>query len=452
MLNIFLIQNALRKYAANELYSDVVFIVENKKKEFEQIPAHRMLLGARSPVFEAMLYPNPELEQTKIPKTIYIKDTPAEIFKLMLEAIYTDQPRILAHQVVDSVACARKYQVATFFAACQNYLSRGLSYDNACELLISAAPDDQKFVIRFIEENCEEVVQQDPNFTKLSAVHILSLVRSNKLCVSEIELFKAIMRWGEAECKRKDVDITTKNLQGLLEKILGHIRFPLMSTNELAMIVSPTGILDPDDLIAVFTYCSSQQVNVGTVGGFCTHPRQSTFRGGSRMKFDAKKSCPSVIISSDGMSVSPKDKNCGAGKMAMTNVPYPKFGTHYFEILIDHERGCNDAIGVVHKQIEIGSRLGENKTSWGVRVHGPSANNQQYGAVHVSHKDFFKDWQKNDRVGVKFDARKKTLSYYRNGKFLGTPFTDVEGEIYPCVEICHGGSLVANFKALAPRG
>lgn len=446
-----MIENALHKFAGNELYSDIVFIAENEKKELERIPAHRMLLAARSPVFEAMLYPNPALEQKELPSEIHIKDTKAKIFKLLLQAIYTDKPSILANQVVASVACARKYQVASFYIACQKYMSRGLSSENACELLMCAAPDDRKFAIRFIEENCEDVVENDPHWSELPAEDILFIVRSNKLCVTEIELFKGVMKWGEAECKRQKLEPTQDTLKNILEKMMIHIRFPLMTTNELAMVVSPTGVLDPDDLIAVFTYCSSPQLNMGTVGGFSTHPRQATFKG-ERMKFSHKKSTSLVTISSDGMSVSPKVKTCGPAKMAITNVPYPKFGVHYFEVTLDHIQGCNDAVGVVHKKLEFGTRLGDNKTSWAVRVYGSSTNTSQYGAVHGTQKDFFKDWAKNDRIGVKFDAKKKTLSYYQNGKYLGTPFTNVEGEIYPAVEICHVGSLVANFKAVAPRG
>jgi len=29
------------------------------------------------------------------------------------------------------------------------------------------------------------------------------------------------------------------------------------------------------------------------------------------------------------------------------------------------------------------------------------------------------------------------MSYYRNGKYLGTPFKNVKGELYICVENCH---------------
>lgn len=450
--NPFLIQNALRKFTGNEQYSDVVFIAINEKKEEERIPAHRMLLAARSPVFEAMLYPNPELEQKELPEEIRINGTSAEVFKLLLSAIYTDRPKILAKQIVESVTCSRKYQVASFYAACQRYMNRGLSYENACELLMCASAEDRKFAIRFIEENCEEVVQRDPFFPELPTEEVEFLVRSNKLCVSEVELFKGIMKWGKAECKRRNFEPSKDNLKKVLEKILIHIRFPLMSTNDLAMIVSPEEVLDPDDLIAVFTYCSTVNARKATVGGFGTHPRQATFKG-ERMKFATLKSSPLVTISSDGMSVKSKLTTCGTGRMAMTNVPYPKFGVHYFEVLCDHMQGCYDSVGVVNKTINFGSRLGADKASWAVRIWGNSTDQQKYGAVHGGiHKDFFKDWNKGDRIGVKFDAKAKSLSFYHNGVYKGTPFTNVEGEIYPAVEICHIGSLIANFKAIAPRG
>jgi len=40
------------------------------------------------------------------------------------------------------------------------------------------------------------------------------------------------------------------------------------------------------------------------------------------------------------------------------------------------------------------------------------------------------------------------MSYYRNGKYLGTPFKNVKGNLYICVENCHlpGFSMVQNPK------
>jgi len=40
-----------------------------------------------------------------------------------------------------------------------------------------------------------------------------------------------------------------------------------------------------------------------------------------------------------------------------------------------------------------------------------------------------------------YNASAKTLSYFHNKTYVGTPFRDVEGELYFLVEGCHLGSF-----------
>jgi hypothetical protein len=40
-----------------------------------------------------------------------------------------------------------------------------------------------------------------------------------------------------------------------------------------------------------------------------------------------------------------------------------------------------------------------------------------------------------------YNPFKKTLSFYVNGKYLGTPFENVDGDLYVCLEVCHTGSF-----------
>jgi hypothetical protein len=47
----------------------------------------------------------------------------------------------------------------------------------------------------------------------------------------------------------------------------------------------------------------------------------------------------------------------------------------------------------------------------------------------------------NDRIGLLYDAQNRSISFYRNGKFLGTPFRNVEGALFVCLEACHAGSF-----------
>ncbi len=63
-----------------------------------------------------------------------------------------------------------------------------------------------------------------------------------------------MIRWGQAECTRQKLDPTdNKNLRQVLEKPLGHIRFPVMDSSDFALNVATRNILGTDDSIALLT-------------------------------------------------------------------------------------------------------------------------------------------------------------------------------------------------------
>jgi uncharacterized CHY-type Zn-finger protein len=46
----------------------------------------------------------------------------------------------------------------------------------------------------------------------------------------------------------------------------------------------------------------------------------------------------------------------------------------------------------------------------------------------------------NDVVGAYLDKKKKTISYFKNGEFLGVGFKKVKGKkFYPAIQVCHEG-------------
>ncbi len=63
-----------------------------------------------------------------------------------------------------------------------------------------------------------------------------------------------MIRWGQAECARQQLDPTdNKNLRKVLEKPLGHIRFPLMDSSEFALSVATRNILRMEESMALLT-------------------------------------------------------------------------------------------------------------------------------------------------------------------------------------------------------
>ena len=65
------------------------------------------------------------------------------------------------------------------------------------------------------------------------------------------------------------------------------------------------------------------------------------------------------------------------------------------------------------------------------------------GSIHNGKsKKFYDGWTPNDKIGMLYDPLKKTLTYFRNGVNIGTPFDNVEGDaLYLTVEMCHLGSF-----------
>lgn len=85
----------------------------------------------------------------------------------------------------------------------------------------------------------------------------------------QLELFHAVLKWGAAEEKRlaavadKDKDKDKKESKAatkaeLLRDILPHVRLPLLDMETLAGVVSPSGVIPPEHLVALFTYVGSK--------------------------------------------------------------------------------------------------------------------------------------------------------------------------------------------------
>jgi speckle-type POZ protein len=116
--------------------SDVTFVVEG-----ESICAHRLILAARSPVFEANLFgPMAEAKMGQI--TIY--EMKAEVFKALLRFIYTDQlcsseQQTLPVELLQGLfVAADRYALDKLRMLCEEQLVRNLSVETVAATLLLA--------------------------------------------------------------------------------------------------------------------------------------------------------------------------------------------------------------------------------------------------------------------------------------------------------------------------
>ena len=86
-------------------------------------------------------------------------------------------------------------------------------------------------------------------------LHTLNaLLKKEMLAVTEVKLFKAVLKWADSECARQGINIEEDKTAR--RRILGdsvyEIRFPAMSQEDIVKYVSPAGILTETEMSCLF--------------------------------------------------------------------------------------------------------------------------------------------------------------------------------------------------------
>jgi hypothetical protein len=253
-------------------------------KEKKRIPAHRLVLGASSPLFEAMLYPNPdfaEKEKSSSPVEISLPKANPDAFMQFLKCIYSDKLEIDTSNLTEFVNLGKKYNVEKVQVMCAEFMENDVSVDNVLELFEIAPTllDDKDFGMKFIQENCEEILEHE-QFARLSKPRLMHLLDDDELGIDEWPLFQAVLKWGKAECKRLEKKSDSgDDLRAVMADVLPLIRFPTMELEDIAAHVATSGILSQDQLLELFKYVSITDVKEreNTTVCFNAKPRSGGF-------------------------------------------------------------------------------------------------------------------------------------------------------------------------------
>eukprot|EP00457_Paulinella_chromatophora_P005564 gb/GEZN01005581.1/.p1 GENE.gb/GEZN01005581.1/~~gb/GEZN01005581.1/.p1 ORF type:complete len:489 (-),score=102.28 gb/GEZN01005581.1/:270-1736(-) len=289
----------MERLVNNKARADVIFRVGDKSQE---VYAHRLILAASSPIFQAMLYP-PKNEagvrpSVKLPLKITVKDVQPEFFINLLACIYTDEVDIEPENLPALIQLAKKYQVEKLQLLCTEYLEKDVSVENAVDLF-QMAPDllgEQEFALPFIRENMEEIVASD-SFLRLSRDRLLALLKDDLLAVEEVSLFQAVVRWGQHQLKkeaRKTGRSESKDdagaLKEVLEDLLKEVRFAVMETDDIATHVAPSGLVDEGVVLKYFQYSvlPDGEKEGFDFGDMSKKPRQGGFMVKDSKLLDAK--------------------------------------------------------------------------------------------------------------------------------------------------------------------
>uniref|UniRef100_A0A182J553 BTB/POZ domain-containing protein 9 n=1 Tax=Anopheles atroparvus TaxID=41427 RepID=A0A182J553_ANOAO len=222
----------------SQMYSDVTFIVDDVR-----LPAHRVILAARSAYFNALLYGGMKESQQNEIKL----DVPLVAFKALLRYIYSgcmSLAQMKEEHILDTLGLANQYGFDDLEKSISHYLRQVLSLGNVCAILDAArlyGLDSLSTVCHlFVDRNATDILKHE-TFYNLSLDSLICLLQRDSFFATEVNIFQAVFDWCRAN---------TESLQNVdINSVVGKVRFSLMTVDELLTVVRPSGILDPDRLL-----------------------------------------------------------------------------------------------------------------------------------------------------------------------------------------------------------
>lgn len=312
---------SLNKLRLHEQLCDVVILVEG-----ERFPAHRVVLAANTPYFEAMFSSN--LEESR-QKTVTIKEVKSEAVREIIDYCYTSTVHIDNSNVEGLLSASCLLQVRGVTGACCEFMKTQLDSENCLSVRAFAEAHSCQELVQvadaFVHEHCTEVFEGE-EFLRLNSRELASLLESDQLNVpNEEQVFESVMKWAQ-------VDVASRRQD--LHNILCHVRLPLLSPSYLVSRVSSDPLIRGDqqcrDLIDEakdYLLLPDQREHLQ---GPRTRPRRSTrqnellYAVGGWCSGDAISMVECYDLKSNEWSVVPamSKRRCGVGVAVLNDFLY----------------------------------------------------------------------------------------------------------------------------------
>jgi len=379
-----------------------------------------------------MLYPN-----TKIPNdnntppndweslNITLKDIKPEVFKALLTFIYTDNAEIDVDTVDQYMAAAHKYGIDGLAMLCTSVLDEGVTIDTACSMFEASKKLGSTVGMEFIEKNTKKVLQTE-GFLDLSEERLVLLLKSDNLRVKEVDLFNAVMKWGE---KRATSDKTTKEVVSSLIPLL---RFPLCSVGDFAQVAGQ-GVLTQEQTLELYTY-------IACVGAKSKNLPKISFsakkRGSGGFSFVWDRIGTNGRISDSGLTVTSNSSSycCALGSIAMP----PNSGDYFWECKVNNCTSSNSwmmGFGLGTSSLGLDNYISANTSGWGFINHSVRAHSNSSGDT------FAQSFGTGDTIGLLYKSDSGVLKLYKNKKDYGALWSDIRETVYPAVHVAYNASL-----------
>ena len=236
--HISLLSDNLSALYLSDTFSDITLIVDGHR-----LPAHRVLLAARSDYFRALLYGGMKESSER---DIEIKVTSVQAFKYLLKYLYCGHIQLKSFKeetILEIFGLSHEYGFVELETAISDYLKNTLSIRNVCVIYDTASLFQLSQLAEvcrlFIDRQALEVIRNE-SFFSLSISTLKDIIQRDSFCAPEIDIFRAVCEWAKRNSSQSPE---------VVKDIISCIRLALISTNDLLSVVRNSGLVDPDDIL-----------------------------------------------------------------------------------------------------------------------------------------------------------------------------------------------------------
>ncbi|KAM3717719.1 BTB/POZ domain-containing protein [Dirofilaria immitis] len=236
--------------------SDITLKVEGRL-----IPAHRIILAARSQYFRALFYNG--MRETR-DSEVELVDTSLNGFKMLMKYIYSGKLSLSSMKeelVLEVLGLAHKYGFTDLEISISEYMKAMLNVRNVCTIYSAAHLYSLRSLcdvcLNFADKHAPEVISTQ-GFLQLPASAVEQMVQRDSLCAPEIDIFRSVREWIRHHPDQQED----------AQMIVARLRLSLIKLDDLLNVIRPSGLVASDAILDAIKERSEKKSGELTYRGF----------------------------------------------------------------------------------------------------------------------------------------------------------------------------------------
>eukprot|EP00475_Leptophrys_vorax_P017337 TRINITY_DN23_c0_g2_i1.p1 TRINITY_DN23_c0_g2~~TRINITY_DN23_c0_g2_i1.p1 ORF type:complete len:459 (-),score=124.73 TRINITY_DN23_c0_g2_i1:45-1421(-) len=228
-------------------------------KQQEDIPCHKLVLAAHSPVLAQMIEESSTYSQDGSKLLLALDSIPGPVLELIVSFMYSGEVSLSDESVVDVFTIANKFGIEDLQRLCEEHVAKHVGVDTVIPFMLDAnfhkAARLNERCQAFLRDHMKELLETNRDAVlHLPKPVLIEILKVDFVRIDETEIFKLVKSWGETRqmlIKEKFPLEPVPALRDVLSGLVECIRFVSLPKKFLQKQVLPLDIISEEMMIQI---------------------------------------------------------------------------------------------------------------------------------------------------------------------------------------------------------